>query len=338
MHRFPSVTFPLYPEYRLAIPGYFHFERILRGYRPDILHIHSPCSLGLAAVQYGQRFGIPTVATYHTHFASYAKYYRVKTLEAWGWNYMKALYNRCQRTFVPSLPILHELEERGFQDLEYLPHGVDVRTFDPGFRSAEWRGSMSPEGKAILLYAGRLVWEKDLRTLIGVYDSLRSRRTDWVLAVAGDGPVRRELEAAMPDAMFLGHLSGRDLSTAYASSDVFVFPSTTETFGNVMLEAMASAVVPVCASEGGACGVVENGVTGFVTRPRDAGDIAARVEFLLDHPEWRAQMGRAAFLSTRTKTWEVIFARLVAAYSEVILNFRCCGCHSSHGNHEIVAA
>ncbi len=334
MYRVPSIAFPLYRQYRFALPGYGSFEQILRAYRPDILHIHSPCSLGMAAVQFGERFGVPVVATYHTHFASYAKYYRVKILEGCGWNYLKGLYNCCQRTFVPSLPIMAELDQRGIRHLEFLPHGTDTRTFHPRFRSARWREEMSAGGKSILLYAGRLVWEKDLHTLIGVYDMLGSRRKDWVLVIAGDGPVRRDLEAAMPDARFAGFLSGRDLSIAYASSDVFVFPSATETFGNVMLEAMASGLVPVCASEGGACGVVEEGVTGFVTRPRDPADIASRIEFLLDHPGRRLEMARSALAAARTRTWGAIFARLFAAYAEVIGSFQS-GCH---GSQKMVAA
>ncbi len=338
MHRVPSVAFPLYPQYRLALPGYGSFERILRSYQPDILHIHSPCSLGMAAARYGEQFGIPVVATYHTHFASYAKYYRIRILEGCAWKLMKRVYNRCQRIFVPSLPIIAELEQRGIRNLEFLPHGTDTRTFHPRFRSAEWRQTMSPGGKSILFYAGRLVWEKDLRTLIGVYDLLSRRRKDWVLVIAGDGPIRGELEAAMPDARFPGYLSGQDLSVAYASSDVFVFPSTTETFGNVMLEAMASAVVPVCASEGGACGVVEDGVTGFVTRPRDPADIAAKVEFLLDNPGVRCEMGRSAFTFAGTRTWGKIFTRLFAAYAEVIGRYHGRFQSVCHGSQKKVAA
>ena len=321
MYRVPSLSLPLYPEYRLALPGYGCFERELQRFRPDLLHIHTPCSLGMAAVQFARKHRVPVVATYHTHFASYAKYYRIEALEGIGWSYLKGLYNRCQRTFVPSLPILAELKARGMHRLEHLPHGVDAERFHPRFFSAGWRASVRAEGKKILLFAGRLVWEKDLATLIGVYDLLRARRSDWVLVMAGDGPVRAELAAAMPDAVFCGKLSSEELAVAYASSDVFVFPSTTETFGNVTLEAMASALVPVCVREGGAWGVVEDGVTGFIAPPRDAAAIAALVELLLDRTGKRQEMSRAALAYARSQRWEAIFRRLFAAYDEVIGEF-----------------
>jgi phosphatidylinositol alpha 1,6-mannosyltransferase len=321
MHRVPSVPVPLNPEYRFSLPGYGYFEQELRRFRPDILHIHTPCSLGMAAVQYARKHHLPVVATYHTHFASYAKYYRIEALEGIGWNYLRGLYNRCQRTFVPSLPIMAELEARGLRHLANLPHGVDAEKFHPRFHSAEWRAHVSPEGKKILLFAGRLVWEKDLATLIGVYDRLLERRSDWVLVLAGDGPVRGELASAMPEAKLCGKLTSEELAVAYASSDIFVFPSTTETFGNVTLEAMASALVPICVREGGACGVVNDGVTGFVAPPRDVLAIAGRVEQLLDQSGMRKEMSGAALAYARSQRWEAIFRRLIAAYGEVIGEF-----------------
>jgi phosphatidylinositol alpha 1,6-mannosyltransferase len=310
IHRVPSVAFPCYSDYRVALPGHAYFQHAVREFMPDLLHINSPCSLGAAAVHYGDRHGIPVVATYHTHFSSYAKYYSLKALEPAGWKYFRSLYNRCALTFVPSLPILRDLEARGFKNLEFLPHGVDTARFNPGFRDEQWRRSIGCPEKKILLFVSRLVWEKDLRTLMEMYRLLTSRRSDWELVVVGDGPAKVEVERGMPEARFPGHLSGGELSTAYASCDVFVFPSTTETFGNVTLEAMASGIVPVCVSEGGASGVVTEGMNGFIVPPRDPHNLARRVEFLLDHPDRREEMGTRAREYARTQTWDVIFRRL----------------------------
>jgi phosphatidylinositol alpha 1,6-mannosyltransferase len=322
MHKVPSVTFPLYRDYRLPVPGYRHFERTLGRFHPDLLHINSPCPLGHAAVHYGQRYGIPVVATYHTHFPSYAKYYRVGALETLGWNYFRRLYNACERVYVPSRPVMEELSAHGLSTVQFLPHGVDPELFNPSYRSTEWRRHHGMEGETALLFVGRLVWEKDLRTLASAYAEITPRRRDVLFVLAGDGPAREELQQMMPEALFLGHQSGVNLSRTYASSDIFIFPSTTETFGNVTLEAMASGLPPVCAKEGGAYGFVEPKVTGMLAAPRDPQDFARQVEYLLNHTERRKQMGEAARAFAREQSWEKIFTRLFESYAEVLAEYR----------------
>jgi glycosyltransferase involved in cell wall biosynthesis len=317
MYEVPSVRFPLYKDYRFALPGQKHFEERLAAFDPDVIHINSPCPLGHAAVRYARRAGIPVVATYHTHFPSYAKYYKIKALETFSWNYLKGLYNDCDRVYVPSEPIRKELRAHGFATTEFLPHGVDTGRFNPAYRSDEWRRTHGAKGKTVLLFAGRLVWEKDLRTLAEAYRIITSRRDDALFVMAGDGPVRGELAAMMPGALFLGQLDGSALSAAYASSDLFVFPSTTETFGNVTLEAMASGIPPVCAREGGAYGFVKSGATGLLAEPRDGEDLARKISYMLDHPEERKKMGAAALAFASQQSWERIFDRLFAGYVDL---------------------
>jgi phosphatidylinositol alpha 1,6-mannosyltransferase len=317
MFEVPSVRFPLYKDYRFAVPGQRHFEPELSAFDPDIIHINSPCPLGYAAVRYGRRAGVPVVATYHTHFPSYAKYYKIKALETFSWTYLKNLYNDCDRVYVPSEPVRKELRAHGFRTTEYLPHGVDTGMFNPAFRSDEWRKRHGCDGKTVLLFAGRLVWEKDLRTLAEAYRILMARRDDAIFVLAGDGPVREELAAMMPRALFLGQLGGADLATAYASSDLFVFPSTTETFGNVTLEAMASGVPPVCAKEGGAYGFVKSGATGLLVEPRDGVDLAEKITYMIERPEERNKMGNAAVEFAKEQSWDRIFDRLFAGYVEI---------------------
>ncbi|MEW6510565.1 MAG: glycosyltransferase family 1 protein [Bacteroidota bacterium] len=317
MFEVPSMTFPLYKNYRFALPGQKHFEAQLVRFAPDLIHIHSPCPLGHAAVRYGRRNGIPVVATYHTHFPSYARYYNFGVFEVFGWNCLRKLYNECDRVYVPSEPVRKELRAHGFVTTEFLPHGVDTATFNPSHRSEDWKATIGAGGKSVLLFAGRLVWEKDLRTLAEAYRIISARRSDALFVLAGDGPVRSELEQMMPGAVFLGQLSGTDISRAYASSDILVFPSTTETFGNVTLEAMASGIPPVCAREGGAYGFVRHDVTGLLAEPRDGGDLARKIEHLLNRPDRRAAMGRAALEFAQAQSWDKIFDRLVAGYSEI---------------------
>jgi len=318
----PSLTIPMYKDYRFAIPGQRHFESHLVSFAPDLIHINSPCPLGHAAVQFGLAHGVPVVATYHTHFPSYARYYNVRPLTFLGWNYMRRLYNNCQRVYVPSEPILRELAGKGMNTLKYLPHGVDTQAFHPHFRSRVWKDMVGIGRKAALLFVGRLVWEKDLATLAEAYALLAAKRDDAAFVIVGDGPIRDELRQMMPDAKFLGYRSGEELATVYASSDLFVFPSTTETFGNVTLEAMASGLTPVCVREGGASGVVQDGITGLLARPRDAADLAAKIEMLLDNPGMRSALADRALRFARLQTWNRIFGDLFEDYDEVLREFR----------------
>jgi phosphatidylinositol alpha 1,6-mannosyltransferase len=317
MFEVPSVAFPLYPDYRFAVPGQKHFEGRLDAFDPDIIHINSPCSLGHAAVRYGRRRTVPVVATYHTHFPSYAKYYKIKALETFSWTYLRKLYNACLEVYVPSEPVRRELRAHGFETTEFLPHGVDTSVFQPSYRSDEWRRANGLEGKTVLLFAGRLVWEKDLRTLADASAIVTARHPEAVFVLAGDGPIRSELQQLMPAAVFLGYQSGTDLSTVYASSDIFVFPSTTETFGNVTLEAMASGLAPVCAREGGAAGFIRDGATGLLTEPRDPSDLAEKIISLLERPEEVARMGQAGLAFARGQSWDRIMSRLFARYSAI---------------------
>jgi len=322
MYEVPSFVFPLYKDYRVSMAGQKFFEKSLMNFNPDILHINSPCPLGYAAIKFGQKFKIPVVATYHTHFASYAKYYKIKTLENLGWNYFRNLYNKCERVYVPSIPIMNELREHGLKTIQFLPHGVDTNMFNPKFKSDNWKSKLNLNGKIVLLFAGRLVWEKDLLTLAKTYKILTPKYKNIAFILAGDGPIRKELEEMMPNAVFLGNLSGEDLSTAYASSDIFVFPSTTETFGNVIVESMASKLPPVCVREGGAYGTIEDGLNGLIAEPHNPDDLAKKIELLINKPELREKIASNAFEFSQTQSWDEIIDRLIFSYNEVISKYK----------------
>ncbi|MDR3667933.1 MAG: glycosyltransferase family 1 protein [Ignavibacteriaceae bacterium] len=321
MFHVPSFAFPGYKDYRVAVPGRIFFENKLNNFNPDLIHINSPCPLGYAAVKYGMAKNIPVVATYHTHFPSYAKYYNVKALEIFGWDYLRNLYNKCQTVYVPSLPILDELKNHGFETVEYLPHGVDTKLFNPSAKSDMWKSNFAIEGKFALLFAGRLVWEKGLRTLVDTYSVLSGQRTDIKFVLAGDGPLKDELISLMPDAIFLGQQPVNDLAVSFASSDIFVFPSTTETFGNVTLEAMASGLPPVCVKEGGAYGIIQNSKTGLIAKPRDPSDIADKINILLNNSDYKNTLSSNALLFAKTQSWENNFKKLFRSYESIVHNY-----------------
>ncbi len=316
--RVPSLVLPVHRAYRLALPGYRSFAPVLRAFDPDILHINSPCTLGFSALKYARRFGLPIVGTYHTHFPAYARYYHLAALEGLAWTLTRRLYNALDRTFVPTAPILRELQEHGLRRLQHLPNGVDLAAFNPSRRSALWRQRVGGSGKPIVLFVSRLVWEKDLRVLAEAYRVLRGRRDDFQMVIVGDGHARADLEEMMPGARFLGHQSGHVLSESYASSDIFVFPSTTETFGLVTLEAMASGLAPVAARAGGAKAIIEEGKSGLLAEPRSAADLAAKVAWLLDHPDERRRVSDQAVRRAEGFGWEQPLRRLFDSCREIV--------------------
>jgi len=322
MHQVPSVVMLLQKNYRLALPGYQLFAKVLEQFKPDILHINSPCPLGYSAMKYGQVFNIPVVATYHTHFPKYLPYYHLSALEEWTWKLTRSLYNNIDRTFVPTRPILDELLAHNFHSLEYLPNGVDGELFNPVRRSSEWRKKIGNDKKPIVLFVSRLVWEKDLHILVEVNKILRAKRNDFEMVVVGDGPARKEFQEMMPEAHFLGYHSGVVLAEIFASADIFTFPSTTETFGLVTLEAMASGLVPVAANVGGAVDIIEDGKSGFLTSPKNGTEMAEKIFYLLDHPDKRKILAANAVSRSTCFHWENIFEQLFSSYEELLTTYK----------------
>ncbi len=318
MVRVPSVTFPLQKAYRMALPGYSHFAKKLHAWRPDIIHINSPCTLGFAAARYARDHGTPAVATYHTHFPTYLRYYNLTRFEARTWKLLRHLYNSLDATFVPSIPVMEELREHQIRRTEYLPNGVDLSMFSPAHKLLRWRTQIGAGHAPVVLFVSRLVWEKNLRVLADAYALLRGRKEKFSMVVVGDGHARRDLERLMPGAIFLGALGGEELSRAYASSDIFVFPSVTETFGLVTLEAMASGLVPVAARAGGAVGIIEEGKSGLFAEPDDAASLADQVTRLLANPAKRSSIAATAVKRAIDFGWEPVMKRMFRRYEEIL--------------------
>ncbi len=311
----PSVMFPLYKAYRLSLPGIRKFKKQLDEFKPDIIHLHSPDTIAWSALKYAKKRHIPIVATHHTDFCKYLSYYHLAFLRPVVWFLLRKLYKQMSFTTTPSEVIAQELIAHNIPNVNALPWGVDLVNFDISFRSQDWRQKiLKNEDQAILLCVCRLTWEKDLRTLAEAYKLLKAERNDFMMVIAGDGPVRNELEQLMPGAVFLGHIEKAELSKAYASSDIFVFPSTTETFGNVTIEAMASGLVPVVAAAGGSKSLVKDNENGFLTKPKDPQDICQKVSALLDDSDLIERIRDFAIEFSKNFTWEKVFAQLLQMY------------------------
>lgn len=315
----PYVRFPLYPDYRMSLPLAGKAAADLRRDPPDLVHLVSPTPMAYRAQAVARRMGIPFVASFHTHFVSYFTHYGVGGLEPLGWRLLRAFYRDCARTYAPTRSIERELVAHGIDNVEIWSRGVDLERFSPVHRDPALRASVpgNPDDP-ILLLVSRLVKEKDLADLIAVDRVLRSRGLAYRFAVVGDGPMRAELESALPRTHFVGAKSGMELSAWYASADVFIFPSTTETLGNVVLEALASGVPAVVVDRGGPRDLIAHGSNGYVAKAKDPADIADRVAELLTDADLRRAMSIAARASATDRDWEVINERLLESYARVI--------------------
>ncbi|OGO80582.1 MAG: glycosyl transferase family 1, partial [Clostridiales bacterium GWC2_40_7] len=251
--RFKSVSFPLYPECRLSLPVYTGLCRYADCFRPDIVHLVTPLGIGLAGLKYARERGIPVVSSFHTNFDMYLKYYNLEYFHDSLWNYFKWFHRLSAINFCPSVDTLKTLESKGIENLKIWSRGIDTDRFNPICRDEILRQKLGAGERKIFLYVGRLAIEKDLDILMLSIDKINNiypGKAQFVLT--GDGPHAGSLKDAAPEnVVFPGYLRGKELAAMYASCDAFVFPSSTETFGNVILEAMASGLPVITVDSGG---------------------------------------------------------------------------------------
>lgn len=312
-----SLPFPLSTDYRLAIANASTVKNILKNQKPDIIHIHTPCFLGRAAVRYALKNNIPLVVTYHTHFPTYLSYYKVNFLKPMIWGYLHKLYDFADAVIVPSKATKIELESKGFKNLVHIPHGVETSKFSPQYKNREWVRSIGAEGKTIVTFVGRLVWEKNLKAVVNAAKFVQLKNKIQFVIV-GDGPARAQVEAQLPQAHFTGFLRDQELSKVYASSDVFFFPSVTETFGNVTVEAMASGLPAICANRGGACDIVQHEVNGFLTDGENHKGFAEYIDRLTEDVELRNKMAACAVQSSKSYQWSVTTQKYESLYKQIL--------------------
>ncbi|MEO8813486.1 MAG: glycosyltransferase family 1 protein [Caulobacteraceae bacterium] len=312
----PSAPMPLRPEYRLALGLTPALRRRLIAFDPDIIHLAVPDLLGRQALRLGLASGRTVVASYHTRYETYLGYYGLGFLSGWFRRWLAAFYRRCREVYVPSASMAEVLIADGCgANLHLWPRGVDIERFDPARRDAAWRErrGIAPD-EVVVVFVSRLVKEKRVAVLAGVFARLRAEVPGFRGLVVGDGPERGMLEATLPDAVFTGFLRGDDLAAAYASSDVFFFPSDTETFGSVTLEAMASGLPTVCADATGSRSLVEPGETGLLARADDGESFFRHLRALVTDGDLRRRMGAAARARSLQFSWDKAMAGLLARY------------------------
>ena len=310
---FPCVS---YPDYHIGVPGPDLLHR-LREFAPDVVHFINPLAFGFAVCLQLRRaaFSAPVVFSFHTQYGEFVRTYPgLSWLSGILWHLMRAFHNTADVNLTVSQTMLEDLQLRGFQRLQLWPPAVDSQRFTPALRESAMRLRLSGHRppQSLLLTVSRLAAEKNVGFLTEVLD----RVPDGQLAVVGDGPERESLERrfAGRTAIFPGCLTGLQLSQAYASADVFVYASETETMGNVVLEAMAAGLPVVAAAAGGVCSLVQHGRTGFLFSPGRADEAAGYVRQLVENENLRERMSRAALEDARSRNWASAVAAVRSSY------------------------
>jgi len=338
-----GVPFPFYPELKF---NFFRplFVRRLNDFSPDVVHLVDPVVLGATGLVAARFLNIPLISSYHTNLATYCSHFGFSLLTEPMWQYSRFIHNQCSLTFCPSPSTANMLRLQGFQHLRIWPRGVDTTLFRPQRRSAELRSSWlracrppihrgtseareQQDNKVILLYVGRISWEKNLRLLVQAYGGMDHRYCH--LVIVGDGPAFAEMQALVAElpVTFTGYLSGEALAAAYASADIFAFPSHTETFGQAVLEAMASGLPVAGIFSEGICDLVTDGYTGLLDTKREheeeqVASYRQRLEYLIYNHLARQIMGQAALAYAQKRSWPEAMQCLVQGYNEVIEHTR----------------
>ena len=314
--RFPAVGFWAYDGIRLAWPSRRAVRDALIDFRPTLVHSATEFGVGIAGRVVAKTLGVPFVSSYHTSFTEYAGYYKLGLLAQPGWRYLRWFHNGGLRTYCPTRAIARQIEMEGFRNTRVWSRGVDTTRFNPLFRSTELRAKIGArEDTLVVAYVGRLAAEKGIGTAIEAMRMASEQRPGQVVfACVGSGPFESEVRRCAPAGSWLpGKLLGDDLSTAYASSDMFIFPSTTDTFGNVMLEAMASGLAVLGADVGPTREIVGE-QRGWLAPAADAAAFANAIVRAVDDRECLRRAQQSALEFAQRCTWEQVWDSLIEDY------------------------
>ena len=309
----PGLPIPGYPLLRLGLPAGGLLRRRWRAERPDLVHVVTEGPLGASAVRAARGLGVPVTSSFHTNFHAYTGNYGLALLHPLVLAWLRHVHNRTRRTFAPTAELCTELAALGFRDLAVLSRGVDLRHFDPARRSPELRAQWGAgPADPVVLHVGRMAPEKNYPLLFRAFAAMRAAEPRLRCVLAGDGPLRRQLVRAHPECHFAGFFSREEIGRYYASADLYVHASLTETFGNVLTEAMASGLAVAGFDYAAARQFVRDGVNGLAVPVGDAEAlVAAGVRLAADAP-LRTRLGRAARAAVAPQSWDQVIGRFEA--------------------------
>jgi len=295
VYEVPSLFLPVNKNYKMALtfPVSNQIKKALNEFGPDVVHIATPSPLGNFGMNYARVYNLPVISIYHTHFISYIDYYLkripglINVTKKILISQMQSFYNQCDLLYVPTNEIRTVLKQVGiFSNHQKIwQRGIDRSMFSPSKRDDNYIQSITLNCRPNILFSSRLVWEKNLQTLIEIYDLAESQGLEYNFIIAGDGYAKNAMKKKMPKAYFLEHVQHEQLSVLYASSDVFLFPSISETYGNVVVEAMASGLPCVVADGGGTKDLIQDGVNGFVCQPYEPTTYLSAIKTLISDQE-----------------------------------------------------
>ncbi|WP_333567313.1 glycosyltransferase family 4 protein [Sphingorhabdus sp.] len=316
----PSISIPGRAEYRLALGLPASIKKNIADFKPNIFHLSAPDILGIKAMKFARSLGVPVVTSLHTRFETYVEHYGLRWIKPAIERHLHRFYSGSDLILAPTPPIVSELESQGMAGrVKLWGRGVDPLAFNPDFRSLEWRRERGfADDDVVILFFGRLVREKGLSLFANVVLELVERGVVIKPLLIGDGPDRRLIAAKLQTATFTGHLSGQELGRAVASADIFLNPSTTEAFGNVTLEAMASGLAIVSADVPSASSLISDIQTGVLCPPTDTPAYVDAVGYLVSCPERRMMLGKNAYEASKRLTWDSTLAVVADAYRELL--------------------
>lgn len=320
--RLPGVPIPGYPQLRLGLPAARRLRQQWTLNRPDLVHVATEGPLGASAITTARRLGIPVTSSFHTNFDQYTRNYRIGWMKPFVAAWLRHVHNRTLRTFVPTRDLMARLETEGYLNLRLLSRGVDPTLFNPERRDAALRASwgVAPDDP-VVLHVGRIAAEKNYPLLFRAFDAIKAVEPRARLVLVGDGPLLAAYQRQRPDVLFTGFYTGANLARHYASGDIYLHTSTTETFGNVVTEALGSGLAVAAFDYAAAHEFIRHGENGLTAAVDDEAAFTANAVRLAREPALRRRLSTAGAATARTLSWDAIVDRFLADLQDAASQF-----------------
>lgn len=326
VHRSPGRPFFLAPDVQWASPRVADLVADMRAFQPQVVHLATEFAMGYPGLRASKALRLPIIASSHTDYEAYARPYGRWLVAAVrpGWAYLRWFYRHAHKVLCPTRVHEAHLHARGVHHTGIWTRGVNTEEFHPKFRSEAWRARFGVgPGDPLVTFVGRIAPEKSLEILLQAWQRLEPVRGNAQLVLVGEGLLEEEIrKRRIPGVHLTGYLHGIELATAYASSEVFAFPSATETFGNVMMEAMSSGTTPVCVASGGPLDYAIAERNALVAAPYDTDAFTAQLARAMSDPALRRQIGEGARHTALSRRWDAIYDQLLDDYAETIADPR----------------